>query len=94
MYVKPYPKDNEPRTMGLDPELVAQLVTWIREHELGAHDLLVATRGGTPISRNTFRARIRAPAVAAPGSTSTCASTASATPTHPGSSPADPTSSP
>jgi integrase len=67
MLVKPYPKDNEPRTLGLDPELVAELTTRIRDRDLGPDDLLFATRDGTPISRNTFRTRIWAPAVHAAG---------------------------
>jgi integrase len=65
MYVKAYPKDNEPRTMGLDRELVAQLAAHIAERGLGPVDLLFATRDGTPISRNTFRTRIWRPAVGA-----------------------------
>jgi len=67
MLTKPYPKDNEPRTMGLPPELLGQLVDWITERRLGPDDLLFATREGTPISRNTFRTRIWRPAVAASG---------------------------
>jgi integrase len=67
MLVKPYPKDNEPRTMALPPELLAQLAAHITEHHLGPDDLLFATRDGTPISRNTFRTRIWRPAVAASG---------------------------
>jgi len=31
MYVRPYPKDNEPRTLGLSPELLAQLAGWIKQ---------------------------------------------------------------
>ena len=30
MLTKPYPKDNEPRTMGLPPELVTQLADYDR----------------------------------------------------------------
>jgi integrase len=67
MIVKPYPKDNEPRTMGLDPDLLSELTTWIRDRGLGTDDLLFATRDGTPISRNTFRTRVWAPAVHAAG---------------------------
>jgi integrase len=67
MLTKPYPKDNEPRTMGLPPELVTQLAAYIKERRLKAGDLLFATREGTPFSRNTFRTRIWRPAVTASG---------------------------
>src|SRR3954469_1582479 len=67
MLTKPYPKDNEARTMGLPAELVDQLADWITGRRLGLDDLLFATREGTPISRNTFRTRIWLPAVAASG---------------------------
>ncbi len=29
MLTKPYPKDNEPRTMAVPPDLVTQLLGWI-----------------------------------------------------------------
>ncbi len=67
MLTKPYPKDNEPRTMGLPENLVGQLADWITSRRLGADDLLFATREGTPISRNTFRTRVWLPAVKASG---------------------------
>ena len=67
MIHKPYPKNNEPRTMGLDPDLLDQLTAWIAEHGIGPNDLLFSTRDGTPISRNTFRTRVWKPAVAAAG---------------------------
>ena len=67
MITKPYPKDNEPRTMELPPGLVDQLTDWIHERHLGPDDLLFATRDGTPISRNTFRTRIWRPAIKASG---------------------------
>ena len=67
MLTKPYPKDNEARTMGLPAELVDQLADWITARRLGPGDLLFATREGTPISRNTFRTRIWLPAVQASG---------------------------
>jgi integrase len=67
MLTKGYPKDNEPRTMGLPPELVTQLAAHITDRRLKPADLLFATRDGTPISRNTFRTRIWRPAVAASG---------------------------
>ena len=67
MITKPYPQDNEPRTMELPPDLVDQLDDWIGSRRLGPADLLFATREGTPISRNTFRTRVRLPAVQASG---------------------------
>ena len=67
MLTKPYPKDNEPRTMALPQPLVNELADWITARGLGSGDLLFATRDGTPLSRNTFRTRIWRPAVAASG---------------------------
>lgn len=64
MITKAYPKDNEPRTIGLRPEL---LTTHIRERGIGSNDLLFATRDRTPISRNTFRTRAWTPAVITSG---------------------------
>ena len=43
MPTKPYPKDNEPRTMALPPDLVGQLADWITDRRLGPGDLLFAT---------------------------------------------------
>jgi len=67
MLTKPYPKDNEPRTMGLPDDLVVQFEDWITTRRVGPDDLLFATRDGTPISRNTFRTRVWLPAVKASG---------------------------
>jgi len=67
MLTKPYPKDNEPRTMAVPEDLVAQLAEHITDRGLRSGDLLFATREGTPISRNTFRTRVWRPAVAASG---------------------------
>src|SRR3954447_25646563 len=67
MLTKPYPKDNEPRTMALPPDLVTQLSDWIATRHLGPGDLLFATREGTPISRTPFRPRVWRPAVKASG---------------------------
>ena len=67
MITKPYPNDNEARTMELPADLVDQLTDWIHERHLGPVDLLFATREGTPISRNTFRTRIWRPAIKASG---------------------------
>ena len=67
MLTKPYPKDNEPRTMGLPPEVVTQLGAHVADRGLRSGDLLFATREGTPFSRNTFRTRVWRPAVTASG---------------------------
>ncbi|MGN6575039.1 MAG: tyrosine-type recombinase/integrase [Nocardioides sp.] len=67
MLTKPYPKDNEARTMGLPADLVDQLADLIASQRLGPDDLLFATREGTPISRNTFRTRVWRPAIKASG---------------------------
>jgi len=67
MLTKPYPKDNEARTMGLPPELATQLGDYIADRHLKPGDLLFATRDGTPISRNTFRTRVWLPAIKASG---------------------------
>jgi integrase len=67
MLTKPYPKDNEPRTMGIPPELVAQLGAHVADRGLRSGDLLFATREGTPFSRNTFRTRVWRPAITATG---------------------------
>jgi integrase len=67
MLTKPYPKDNEPRTLGLPDELVTQLAEHIADRRLKPGDLLFATRDGTPISRNTFRSRVWLPAITKSG---------------------------
>ena len=67
MITKPYPKDNEPRTMELPRDLVDQLADAISTRHLDPDDLLFATRDGTPISRNTFLTRIWRPAIKASG---------------------------
>ena len=67
MIVKPYPKDNEPRTFGVRPDWLADVAEHIREHGIGRDALLFSTEAGTPISRNTFRTRVWLPAVQASG---------------------------
>ena len=67
MLTKPYPKDNEARTMEIPADLVDQLADAITSRHLGPDDLLFATRDGTPISRNTFRTRVWLPAIKASG---------------------------
>ena len=63
MLTKPYPKDNEARTMAIPADLAGQLTDWITTRRLGPDGLLFATRDGTPLSRNTFRTRVWLPAV-------------------------------
>lgn len=66
MLTKPYPKDNEPRTFGVDDWLDAA-AQHIKIHNIGRDQLLFTTSTGTPISRNTFRTRVWQPAVKASG---------------------------
>ena len=59
-HVKAYPKDDEPRAIGISPGLADILTDRIRYLALAPDDLLFpSTRagGGTPMSRNTFRTR-------------------------------------
>ena len=65
--VKPYPKDNEPRTFGMRQSWLDAVAEHIQSHDVGRGDLLFTTRAGTPISRNTFRTRVWLPAVKASG---------------------------
>ena len=65
--VKPYPKDNEPRTVGVRQAWLDQIAAHIDTHRIGREELLFSTTVGTPISRNTFRTRIWQPAVKASG---------------------------
>jgi integrase len=67
MIVKPYPKDNEPRTFGVRPSWLEEVSEHIRAHGIGRDELLFSTEVGTPISRNTFRSRVWLPAVEASG---------------------------
>jgi integrase len=66
MIVKPYPKDNELRTLRISPGLADILAARISALELGRDDLLfpsVDKAGGAPMSRNTFRTRVWLPAL-------------------------------
>lgn len=68
--VKPYPKDDEPRTLGVRPQLLEALSGQIARLGLGRNDLLfpsTETAGGNPLSRNTFRTRYWLPALHAAG---------------------------
>ncbi|HEY3547352.1 MAG TPA: tyrosine-type recombinase/integrase [Propionicimonas sp.] len=66
MIVKPYPKDNKPRTLAISPALVEGLSRRIAALELGRDELLFPSReiaGGAPLSRATFNTRYWRPAV-------------------------------
>jgi integrase len=65
--VKPYPKDNEPRTFGVRQDWLDAMAEHIKSHEIARDDLLFVTRAGTPISRNSFRTHVWLPAVKASG---------------------------
>lgn len=65
--LKPYPKDNEPRTFGVDDDWLAKVALHIQSRDLNRDQLLFTTTAGTPISRNTFRTRVWLPAVKASG---------------------------
>lgn len=70
MVVKPYPKDDEPRTLRVSGELIQVLAARIEAQGLGRDDLLfpsTETAGGRPLSRNKFRTRVWLPAVEAAG---------------------------
>jgi integrase len=67
MVVKPYPKDDEPRTLRVSQELLDVLSARIRTLGLGRDDLFfpsTETAGGNPVSRNTFRTKVWLPALA------------------------------
>lgn len=66
MIVKPYPKDDEPRTIGVRQSLLDELAARIAALHLDRNHLLfpsTETAGGKPLSRNTFRTRVWLPAV-------------------------------
>lgn len=65
--LKPYPKDNEPRTFGVRQEWLDDMAEHIKAKQLGRDDLLFASKVGTPISRNSFRTHVWLPAVKASG---------------------------
>ena len=68
--VKPYPKDDEPRTLGVRPQLLDALSGQITRLGLSRDDLLfpsTETAGGNPLSRNTFRTRYWLPTLQAAG---------------------------
>jgi integrase len=66
MIVKPYPKDDESRTLRVGQQLLDDLAARITKLGLDRGDLLfpsTETAGGKPLSRNTFRTRVWLPAV-------------------------------
>jgi len=66
MLVKPYPKNDETRTLAISQELLDVLTARIRGLGLGPEDLLFPSRetpGGQPLSRATFNTRHWRPAV-------------------------------
>lgn len=66
MIVKPYPKDDEPRTVAVSQDLIDALLARIDDLGLGPADLLFPSRetaGGQPLSRGTFNTRYWRPAV-------------------------------
>lgn len=66
MIVKPYPKDDEPRTIAISQDLIDALTARIDDIGLGPDDLLFPSRetaGGQPLSRATFNTRYWRPAV-------------------------------
>ncbi len=65
--VKPYPKDNEPRTLGVSGDWLNKIAHHISRNSLDRDHLLFTNTAGTPISRTTFRTRVWLPAVTASG---------------------------
>jgi site-specific recombinase XerD len=66
MIFKPYPKDDEPRTLRISQSLLDVLASRIAELGLTRDDLLFPSRevaGGRPLSRATFNTRHWRPAV-------------------------------
>jgi integrase len=67
MSVKPYPKDDEPRTLRVSQALIDMLAARIAQLGLARDDLMFPSRevaGGDPLSRATFNTRYWRPAVA------------------------------
>ncbi len=64
--VKPYPKNDKPRVIGLRQAPLDRLAARIQRMSLSRDDLLFPSTdvaGGAPISRNTFRTKVWLPAV-------------------------------
>lgn len=67
MVCKPYPKDDEPRTLRVSATLLDAISSRIATLELAPDDLIFPSRevaGGQPLSRATFNTRYWRPAVA------------------------------
>jgi len=70
MILKPYPKDDEPRTLRVSPALLESISTRIAALDLDRDDLLFPSSeraAGDPLSRATFNTRHWRPAVARAG---------------------------
>ena len=70
--VKPYPKDDEPRTLRVSQQLLDLLATRISDLNAGPQDLLFPSTVRDlrqPMSRNTWRTRIWRPAITRAGIT-------------------------
>ncbi|GAA0603734.1 tyrosine-type recombinase/integrase [Sporichthya brevicatena] len=66
MIVKPYPKDDEPRTIRVSQDLLDVLAARIKHLGIDRDHLLFPSTemaGGNPVSRNTFRTRVWLPAL-------------------------------
>lgn len=66
MMRKPYPKDDEPRTLTVSSELLHLVAERVTALGLERDDLLfpsIDSKGGRPPSRNTFRTRVWLPAL-------------------------------
>lgn len=93
--IKPYPKDDEPRTLRISQDLLDTLAARITTLGLSRDDLPFPSRvvaGGTPLSRATFNTRYWRPPSTRRASTSRSGCTASDTPAPHGYRPAAPTS--
>jgi integrase len=53
--LKPYPKDNGPRTFGVRQAWLDAIAAHIKRNGIGHDDQLFPSRAGTPISRNNRR---------------------------------------
>ena len=70
MIVKPYPKDDEPRTLHVSQDLLDTLAARIADLGLERDHLLFPSReiaGGLPLSRGSFNSRFWRPAITAAG---------------------------
>jgi hypothetical protein len=66
MVVKPYPKNDEPRTLRISSGLVEKLSLQVASFGLSPEQLLfssISRADGNPISHNTFRTRVWLPAL-------------------------------